>query len=96
MLAAESSWYSSEGYAPGAADAGAGPRAAGPVVDTDAGDGAAEASGEVSGGVVTLAVADVDLAEDVRRIAVDLEHSSPRTLRDRVLPRSVLRPPTRG
>ena len=42
-------------------------------------------------GVAVETTPDTDLVADVRRIAVDLEHASPRTLRERLIPLSVLR-----
>ncbi|MEO5833226.1 MAG: DUF3488 and transglutaminase-like domain-containing protein [Nakamurella sp.] len=98
VLAVESSWYSAAGYPPpGSAESGP-PGVAGAATGRA---GAGSTVGGVrpdrpSGGVTTVAVVGDpppagDLAEDVRRISVDLEHSAPRGWRDRVLPRSVMR-----
>ncbi|WP_111765036.1 transglutaminaseTgpA domain-containing protein [Nakamurella deserti] len=82
VLAAESSWYSPDGYAPVA------PSDAAPVAADGAGSTAPAAG---TAGTLTADRPAADLAEDVRRIAVDLEHAAPRGLRDRLLPRSVFR-----
>ncbi len=82
VLATESAWYSARpsSTSSGADDAGTVPGVSGTA--TSAGTGAATA---------TLVRDEPDLAEDVRRIGVDLGHAAPRSLRDRLLPRSVLR-----
>lgn len=96
VLAVESSWYSAAGYPPpGSAVSGTPGVARAATGDAGAGSTVGSFRPDRSVGATSVAVGDpppaADLAEDVRRIAVDLEHSAPRGWRDRVLPRSVMR-----
>lgn len=66
---------------------------------TRTGSGTATGTGTGTGtatATMTTTATEAGFTEDVRRIAVDLEHAAPRSWRDRLLPRSILRRSTSG